>query len=78
MAAASHRGVRLFDGGGEMTLDRISKIVKSLGRFVIAIKSWLIGGPGDDARVAALYRYRDGQQRPCPGPYALLAGVARR
>jgi hypothetical protein len=54
------------------------KTLKSLGRFAIAIKSWLLGGPGDDARMGALYRYRDGQQRPCPGVYALLAGVPRR
>jgi hypothetical protein len=61
-----------------MTCNTLSKILKSLGRFAIAVKSSLVGGPGDDARIAALYRYRDGQQRPCPGVYALLAGVSRR
>jgi hypothetical protein len=62
----------------KMTLKTLNKVLKSLGRFASAVKCWLVGGPGDDARIAALYRYRDGQQRPCPGPYALLAGVARR
>ena len=61
-----------------MTFKTLGKILTSLGRFAIAVKSWLVGGPGDDARIAALYRYRDGQQRPCPGPYALLAGMPRR
>ena len=61
-----------------MAFKTVLKILKSLGRFSIAIKCWLVGGPGDEARISALYRYRDGAQRPCPGPYALLAGVARR
>ena len=61
-----------------MIFKTLSKILKSAGRFAIAVKSWLVGGPGDDARIAALYRYRDGPQRPCPGVYALLAGVPRR
>jgi hypothetical protein len=52
--------------------------LKSLGRFAIALKSWLIGGPADEARIASRYSYRDGAQRPCPGPYALLAGVPHR
>jgi hypothetical protein len=62
----------------KMTLKTHHGTLRSLGRFAVAIKSWVAGGPGDDARVASLYAYRDGQQRPCPGPYALLAGVARR
>ena len=62
----------------KMTLEMHHGSLKSLGRFAVAIKSWVVGGPGDDARVGSLYAYRDGQQRPCPGPYALLAGVARR
>jgi hypothetical protein len=61
-----------------MTLKILSKTLRPLGRFAVAIKSCVIGGPGDDARIASLYSYRDGAQRPCPGPYALLAGVARR
>jgi len=61
-----------------MTLLKLRKILTPLARFATAVKCWLIGGPGDDAHIGALYRYRDGQQRPCPGPYALLAGVARR
>lgn len=61
-----------------MTFKTLSRILKPAGRFAVAVKCWLVGGPGDDARVAALYRYRDGAQRPCPGPYALLAGVPRR
>ena len=52
--------------------------LKSLGRFAIALKSWLVGGPADEARIASRYSYRDGTQRPCPGPYALLAGVPHR
>jgi hypothetical protein len=62
----------------KMTLKIHLGSLKSLGRFAVAIKSWVVGGPGDDARVGSLYAYRDGEQRPCPGPYALLAGVARR
>ena len=62
----------------KMALKTHHGTLRSLGRFAVAIKSWVAGGPGDDARVASLYAYRDGQQRPCPGPYALLAGVARR
>ena len=62
----------------KMTLKFRHGSLKSVGRFAVAIKSWVVGGPGDDARVGSLYAYRDGQQRPCPGPYALLAGVARR
>jgi hypothetical protein len=61
-----------------MTLKTVHKIGKSCGRFAIAIKSWVIGGPVDDARIGSRYRYRDGQQRPCPVPYALLAGISRR
>jgi hypothetical protein len=61
-----------------MTFNTLRKILKCLGRFAIAVKCSLIGGPGDDARVGELYRYRDGEQRPCPGVYALLAGVPRR
>lgn len=60
-----------------MTLKNRNK-PKSIGRFAIALKSWLIGGPADEARIASRYSYRDGGQRPCPGPYALLAGVPRR
>jgi hypothetical protein len=60
-----------------MTLKTLP-ILKSIGGIATAIKSSLVGGPGDDARVASMYRYRDGQQHPCPGPYALLAGIARR
>jgi hypothetical protein len=62
----------------KMTLKTLRNILSSFGRSASAIKSCLIGGPGDDARIASLYRYRDGQQRPCPGPYALLAGIAHR
>jgi len=60
-----------------MTLKTLH-VLKSIAGFATAIKSSLVGGPGDDARVASMYRYRDGQQRPCPGPYALLVGIARR
>ncbi|MBV8210842.1 MAG: hypothetical protein JO133_12355 [Burkholderiaceae bacterium] len=61
-----------------MKLHFVPIALRSIGRFAIAAKRWLLGGPGDDARMASLYRYRDGIQRPCPGPYALLAGVADR
>jgi hypothetical protein len=61
-----------------MTFKAMHHILRSLGSFARAGRSWVVGGPGDDARVASLYPYRDGEQRPCPGPYALLAGVARR
>ena len=61
-----------------MTLKKQRNSPKSLGRFAIALKSWLIGGPADEARIASRYAYRDGTQRPCPGPYALLAGVPHR
>jgi hypothetical protein len=50
----------------------------SFHRFAIAVKSWLVGGAADEARSASQYNYRDGEMRPCPGPYALLAGIARR
>ena len=62
----------------KMKLHFVSVALRSIGRFAVAAKRWLVGGPGDDARIASLYRYRDGSQRPCPGPYALLAGVADR
>jgi hypothetical protein len=54
------------------------KNLKSVGRFAIAVKSWLVGGAADDARIASQYQYRDGERRPCPGPYALLAGISHR
>jgi len=59
-----------------MTLKNRNSL-KSLGRFAIALKSWLIGGPADEARIGSR-PLRDGAQRPCPGPYALLAGVPHR
>lgn len=49
-----------------------------LRRLAIGFRSWLVGGPADEARIASRYSYRDGDRRPCPGPYALLAGVTRR
>jgi len=61
-----------------MKLSSVTIALRSLARFAVAAKRWLLGGPGDDARIASLYRYRDGVQQPCPGPYALLAGVAHR
>ena len=61
-----------------MTLKIQRNSTKSLGRFAIALKSWLVGGPADEARIGSRYSYRDGERRPCPGPYALLAGVPRR
>jgi len=61
-----------------MTLKRRYGSLNPLGRFAVAMQSWVVGGPGDEARIASRYAYRDGEQRPCPGPYALLAGVARR
>jgi hypothetical protein len=60
----------------KMTL--ANRSLKALGRFAIGLKSWVIGGPADEAHTAQRYAYRDGSQRPCPGPYALLAGVPRR
>jgi hypothetical protein len=60
----------------KMTLG--NRNLKTLGRFAIGLKSWVIGGPADEAHTAQRYAYRDGSRRPCPGPYALLAGVARR
>jgi hypothetical protein len=61
-----------------MNLKNLRNTLRPLGRFAVAVKSSVIGGPGDDARVGSLYSFRDGQRNPCPGPYALLAGVARR
>jgi hypothetical protein len=61
-----------------MMLNNPRKRFKGLGRLAIGFRSWLFGGPGDEARIASHYSYRDGDRRPCPGPYALLAGVARR
>ncbi len=57
---------------------KTQRALRAVGRFAIGVKSWLIGGAADEARIASGYWYRDGQRRPCPGPYALLAGIGRR
>jgi len=61
-----------------MTLKFQHGSLKALGRLAIGFKSWVIGGPADEARIGSRYSYRDGTRRPCPGPYALLAGVPHR